>query len=115
MSEQAPRTSKRFEIEVVKDRVVHEVHMTPVKNEATGHVAFVREERKVKYPESYNVYFPGGHSIWVASKGDLVRLGLTPDENFEIDLDTGLPVIPPQRVSIKDRVQRATRNTRDEG
>lgn len=117
MSATTPRTSKRFQIEVIENRMLTETIMRvePVLDadgEKTGRTQIVRDQRVRKVPESYMVYFPGGHSIWCETKADLARLKLTEDENFEVDLETGLPVEPPKHVDLKSRVERMTRSTR---
>jgi hypothetical protein len=115
MSDTTPRISKRFQIEVIEDRVLSETIMRIEVDAETKHRRFIREQVERVVPVSYMVYFPGGHSIWCETKNDLARLGLVESENFEIDLDTGLPVQPPKQVDLKARVERATRNTRHRG
>lgn len=115
MSDTTPRISKRFQIEVIEDRLLEQTVMRIEVDEDTKARRFVREQVQRVVPISYMIYFPGGHSIWVESKNDLVRLGLTENENIEIDLDTGLPVTPPKQTDLKARVERATRSTRMRG
>ena len=97
--------TKKFQIEVIRDRKVTEQLSTFVTGEG-GVKQRVVEARERIVPESYMVYFPGGHSIWVESKAELVRMGFTPDENIEIDTDTGLPLVPPATLDLKRRAER---------
>lgn len=115
MSDTTPRISKRFQIEPIEDRLISETIMRIEVDEDSKTRRFIREQVDRVVPLSYMVYFPGGHSIWVESKNDLVRLGLIESENYEIDLETGLPVAPPRHVDLKSRVERATRSTRSRG
>lgn len=112
MSDTTPRTSMRFQIEVIKDRKLTEVVFDKVLDEVTGKPTLVRKERERVVPESYMVYFPNGHSIWCETKGDLQRLKLTETDNFEVDLETGLPVVPPHKQDLKALVAARTRSSR---
>ncbi len=101
--------TRKFQIEVLKDRrIVEQVSVFEEGADGKKHRVVQTTERIV--PESFMCYFPGGHSIWVEHKHELARLNLVPDENIEIDTDTGLPVLPPVQNNVKAIVARRTVN-----
>jgi hypothetical protein len=103
--------TKRFQVEVLRDREITEhVYRFEVDEELGTKQRVMRTATRV-VPESYMVYFVGGHSIWVESKQELARLALMPANNFEIDTDTGLPIKPPDDPNIKANVLRKTQVT----
>lgn len=55
-----------------------------------GHKSSEQVVKKVKFPETFLVLFPRGHSIRVLSKARLIELGLAEDAQV-IDMETGLP------------------------
>jgi hypothetical protein len=109
------RKSPRFQIEVIKDREVIETVKTrnlDKANPESEHFGqnFIEEVRTTVHPVSYMIYFPGGHSVWFATKAAMASAGIVENENFEIDLDTGLPVDPKVIVNLKQRVENNTRS-----
>lgn len=103
-------TAKRFEVEVVRDRKVTRTVYSRDPNKATTGNNFIKEEIEEVIPESYMVYFAGGHSTMFDSKEAMAAAGIVESANFEVDLDTGLPVEPPKVESLKARVEKNTRH-----
>jgi hypothetical protein len=118
------RKSKRFQIEVLHDRQVletkylrnkdKEVH--EIEDEDGNMIAnpnfgknFIEVKEAETVPESYMVYFPAGHSVWFRTKADMARAGIVEHANFEIDLDTGLPVEVDRMLDLKQHVMKNTR------
>jgi hypothetical protein len=123
----AQRRAKRFQIEVLHDReVLHTVYkrnkdkdVTEIEDEDGEMIAnpnFGKSFIEVKEPEivseSYMVYFPHGHSVWFRTKGDMARAGIVESENFEIDLNTGLPIEIERMLDLKQHVIKNTRDVR---
>src|SRR5215217_7123804 len=104
-------TTRKFQIEVLRDRKITEQIHSFQKHPDSGVPQRVISTVERVVPESYMVYFPHGHSIWVENKQELARLQLLPHDNIEIDTDTGLPVVPPQLQDLKALSDRKTVNT----
>ena len=102
--------TRKFQLEVMHNRRVVEQHSAFEEIEGGVKRRVTREVERV-IPESYMVYFPGGHSIWVEGKAQLAELGLLPSDNTEIDTDTGLPVLPPELPDFKARAERKSAGT----
>ena len=103
--------TRRFQVEVLRDRRITETVYVFETDEDTKQKQRVAKTIERVVPESYMVYFPAGHSIWVENKTELARLALRPGDNIEIDTDTGLPVTPPDVPNIKAQVLRKTQQT----
>lgn len=123
----AQRKSKRFQIEVVynkellqtkymrnKDKNVEEVEDEDGNMIANPNFGknFIEVKDAEIVPESYMVYFPAGHSVWFRTKADMARAGIVEHENFEIDLNTGLPVEVERMLDLKQHVMKNTREVR---
>lgn len=104
--------TRKFQVEMLRDREVTEHTYTFQENEVGVKSRVLKQNVRV-VPESYMVYFPAGHSVWVETKAELARLALLPGDNIEIDTETGLPVTPPDVPNIKAMVERKTANTRN--
>jgi hypothetical protein len=102
--------SKRFQIEVVKNRKIVETIRTAEKGKDGKHLGFKTETKERIVPESYMVFFPAGHSCWFETKDALAHAGLIPSANIEIDLDTGLPILPADEIDIKQLVEARTQS-----
>lgn len=124
------RKSRRFQIEVLHDREVHQTRFVrnrdkdveEIEDEDGNMIAnpnFGKKLIEVKeaeiVPESYMVYFPAGHSVWFRTKGDMARAGIVEHENFEIDLTTGLPIEIERMLDLKQHVIKNTREVRVSG
>ncbi len=96
--------TKRFEIEVVKNRKLTET----VYKKVNG--ALVGETISRTVPTSYMVYSPNGVSVWFETKEAMAAAGITESSNFTIDTETGMPVEPIQIPSIKAKVESMTRD-----
>lgn len=69
-------------------------------------------EEVVEYPGAWMVYFPGGHSLRVESKEEMMRLGYM-DRPPIVDMETGEEIMPTgDTLSPKEVVQRATASRR---
>ena len=107
------RKMPRFQIEVLHNRTITETvykrnpNPTDTESKHYGFSTIGQEVERV-VPESYMVYFPSGHSVWFASKAAMAQAGIVPSENFEIDLDTGMPVDPRVVVDLKRHVEKST-------
>lgn len=99
--------TRKFQIETLRDRKVVEHVYRFEENEQGVKVRTMHTVERI-VPESFMVYFPSGHSIWVENKALLAQYGITEDANVEIDTDTGLPVKPPETNNIKALVARKT-------
>lgn len=123
----AQRKSKRFQIEVVynkellqtkymrnKDKNVEEIEDEDGNMIANPNFGknFIEVKDAEIVPESYMVYFPAGHSVWFRTKADMARAGIVEHENFEIDLNTGLPVEVERMLDLKQHVMKNTREVR---
>ena len=86
----------RYEVEAV-DEMVTETHF--IRKDGRN------EEKQVKVPYGYNVYFPAGHSIRVRTDEELKRLGFDRPAEL-IDEETGDVVGTTQQMSLKRNVQR---------
>lgn len=100
-------TTRKFQLEVMHDRRVVE-QISAFETIEGGIKQRVTKSVERVVPESYMVYFPHGHSIWIESKSELARMGLLPHDNIEIDTETGLPVLPPEMPDFKARSARKT-------
>ena len=96
--------TKKFEIEVVKNRKLTET----VYNKVDGRLVAETKQRTV--PVSYMVYSPNGVSVWFESKEAMAAAGITETANFTIDTETGMPVEPVRIPSIKALVENKTRD-----
>lgn len=120
----------RFQIEVLHDREVTEIvrRRNPTRGKETiinedgeevenldHRKNFIEEEQTRVIPTSYMVYFPNGHSTWFETKAAMAQAGIVESENFEVDLETGLPVMPHAVMSLKEHVERNTRTTQNFG
>lgn len=101
--------SKKFQIETVKDRSVTSRVYTISEAGAKGkHTSLVAKEVTRVIPESFMVYFPGGHSVWFESREKMAAAGILEHANEEIDLDTGEPIRAPDTVDLKSLVGKRT-------
>ncbi len=92
-----------WEVEELEGEVEKTVILYTVDDNGISH----REEKTVKEPAGYMVYFPQGHSIRVRNAADLETMGLTNDVRL-IDMNTGEPFEPPQAMSLKQHVASVT-------
>lgn len=97
--------TKKFEIEVVKNRKLTET----VYKKVDGRLVSETVTRTV--PASYMVYSPNGVSVWFETKEAMAAAGITETANFTIDTETGMPVEPVHIPSIKARVESLTRDS----
>jgi hypothetical protein len=83
-------TARKFQVEVLTDRVVSETvyERVPSESDPTRNVMLATKRDRI-VPESYMVYFPLGHSIWVETKAELARIGAMPGTEVEVDMETG--------------------------
>lgn len=107
----------RFQVERLYDRKVVQTVYTKVRTnaEAVGEKAtfvLTAEEKTEVVPESYMVYFPGGHCTWFRDKASMAQAGIIESENDQIDTDTGLPVTPPTVIDLKAASERKTTQRR---
>lgn len=65
----------------------------------------INEAYTVEVPYGYDVYFPAGHSIRVATDKELQRLGFEQPPDL-IDMDSGESVGTMRPLSLKQQVQR---------
>lgn len=65
----------------------------------------------ITVPCAWIVYFPGGHSIRVESKEEMIRLGYM-DPPPVVDMETGEEVMMTDTLSPKEIVRRQNQNTR---
>ena len=100
--------SKKFQIEVVKDRELTSTVYTTVKGKDGKHLGMKSEQVKRLVPESFMVYFPGGHSVWFETRDKMAAAGILEHANEEIDLETGEPVKAPDYVDLKSLVGKRT-------
>lgn len=100
--------SKKFQIEVVKDRSVTSKVYTINRDTKSKHSLLVPKEVTRVIPESFMVYFPGGHSVWFESRDKMAAAGILEHANEEIDLDTGEPIRAPDTVDLKSLVSKRT-------
>lgn len=104
--------SKKFQIEVVKDRAVTSRIYTVGEAGAKGkHTSLVGKEVTRIIPESFYVYFPGGHSVWFETREKMAAAGILEHANIEIDLETGETIQPPDHVDLKSLVSRKTQQS----
>jgi hypothetical protein len=123
----AQRKSKRFQIEVVYNKELlqtkymrnRDKNAEEIEDEDGNMIAnpnfgknFIEVKDAEIVPESYMVYFPAGHSVWFRTKADMARAGIVEHENFEIDLNTGLPVEVERMLDLKQHVMKNTREVR---
>lgn len=113
----AENKAPRFQIEVIHDRKIVETVRRRNKEKQdpeSEHFGqnFIIEEIERIVPESYMVYFPGQHSVWFETKAAMAQAGIVDNENFEVDLDTGLPVDPKVIINLKAHVEKNTRQRR---
>jgi len=114
VTDMAENRAPRFQIEVVHNRKITEtvrkrnLHKNDVESEYHG-ANFVEEVVTRTVPESYMVYFPSGHSLWFETKAQMAQAGLVEGSDFEVDLDTGLPVDPKTVINLKAHVEKNTR------
>lgn len=100
--------SKKFQIEVMKDRkVTSKVYTigTPTKGK---HTSLTQQEVTRTVPESFMVYFPGGHSVWFETREKMAAAGILEHANEEIDTETGEPIRAPDTVDLKALVGKRT-------
>lgn len=98
---------RKFQIEVVKDRVVTETVYKRVKREDGGS-ALEASEVKRKIAESFMVYFPGKHSVWFESREKMAMAGILEHANVEIDTETGDAISEAPVANLKALVDRNT-------
>lgn len=68
-------------------------------------------DKVVTIPCAWQVYFPGGHSIRVESKEEMIRLGYM-DPPPVVDMETGEEVQMVDTLSPKEIVRRQTQQSR---
>jgi hypothetical protein len=100
--------SKKFQIEVVKDRTLTATVYAPVKDQSGKHLGMKSEKTSRLVPESFMVYFPGGHSVWFETRAKMAAAGILENANDEIDLETGEPTKAPDYVDLKSLVNKRT-------
>lgn len=103
--------TRRFQLEVVKDRVLTEVVYQHVTDPDTGERRREQVTRERVVPEGYMVYFAGGQSIFVENREQLARLKLLPHLNADIDTETGEVVQGNDLRDLKATVMRKTAQT----
>lgn len=100
--------SKKFQIEVLKDRKVTSKVYTIGAPTKGKHTSLTPKEVTRTVPESFMVYFPGGHSVWFESREKMAAAGILEHANEEIDTETGEPVRAPDTVDLKALVGKRT-------
>lgn len=101
--------SKKFQIEVVKDReVTSRIYTVGTAGAKGKHTSLVGKEVTRLIPESFMVYFPGGHSVWFESRDKMAAAGILEHANEEIDTETGEPIRAPDTVDLKALVGKRT-------
>lgn len=100
--------SKKFQIEVVKDRTLTSTIYSVDASGKSKRTSLKAEKVTRLVPESFMVYFPGGHSVWFESRDKMAAAGILEHANEEIDLDTGEPVRAPAGVDLKALVGKRT-------
>lgn len=93
----------RFETEAVNQQTYHR---TLAKHDGKG-----LSYAKKKAAKGFMVYFPQGHSIHVPNEKELKRLGFHRSANM-VDMVTG-EEIPAMNMSLKERVARKTKESRN--
>lgn len=101
----------RFQVEVVHNRKIVQTVYTKVRienDDADGKKRYVltASEKEEIIPESFMVYFPGGHCTWFRDKAAMAQAGIIESANDQIDTETGLPVAPPVVVDLKSASER---------
>jgi len=104
------RSAPRFQVKIVKNRKITETILTKNPEFDKDGVHFLRETRDRVIPESYLVFFPAGHSVWFETRAALEAAGVNDNAQFEIDLDTGLPMEKERVVDLEALVARKTRS-----
>lgn len=87
----------RFEVHPVNQMIIE----TRYRRTEDG----INEKYSVEVPYGYDVYFPAGHSIRVATDVELQRLGFMDPPDL-IDMDSGDVVGQSQPVSLRQNVMR---------
>lgn len=108
---------KVYEIEAYTGQhVVEEFHRVPLLDEEGQHVTndkgrkqYTFEPRKRTVTGGWMVYLPQGHSLYVETKEQLERLGLTSESGL-VDMNTGYR-FEDQPESFKSMVARNTQHT----
>lgn len=104
------RATPRFKVKLVHNREVTETIFSKNPDFKNDGVHFIRKTEKRVIPESYLVFFPGGHSTWFETKEAMEAAGIIDRENYDIDLDTGLPMEKERVVDLEALVNRKTRS-----
>ncbi len=94
----------RFQVEEIKNRKVTYELTTWDKDTRQ----FVRTPKTETIAKSYLVYFPQGHSLWFRDKASMIAANISDGSDFEIDMQTGLPIMPENIPDLKSLVERAT-------
>jgi len=84
---------------------VHQINQTIVETRYRRTEDGINEKYTVEVPYGYDVYFPAGHSIRVATDAELQRLGFMDPPDL-IDMDSGDVVGQAQPVSLRQVVMR---------
>lgn len=100
--------SKKFQIEVVKNREVTSTVYKTNPNAKGKSNGLLSEQVTRTVPESFMVYFPGGHSVWFESREKMAAAGILEHANEEIDTETGEPVRAPDTIDLKSLVHKRT-------
>lgn len=104
------RVAPRFQVKTVKNRKITETVLTKNPDFKEDGIHFLRETKERVIPESFMVFFPGGHSTWFETREAMVRAGIIDNDNYDIDLDTGLPMEKSRVVDLENVVNSKTRN-----
>jgi len=103
--------SKKFQIEVVKDReLTSRIYTVDTSGNSKRSTLSAKTVTRL-IPESFMVYFPGGHSVWFETREKMAAAGILEHANTEIDLETGEPVQAPDYVDLKAMVSRKTQQS----
>ena len=94
-----------YEVEQVEN---HKVRQRVGKKPAPGEKGLIYTDEVRIVPIGYMVYFPAGHSIFVETQEELIRLGFMKGPPI-VDMETGEIMEVGETLSPKEIVQRATR------
>lgn len=106
---------KRHQIEIVRDRTITETIYDVAKGDK--HESRVLTSTKVErvVPVSYNVYFPGGHSVWFEDEATMRAAGVMLGNDVLVDTETGEPINNEDEMDLKTLVARKTTDRRMKG